>query len=68
MNIEWTNCSDWMPPDDETKIIVMYGGVMIDRFTSNIFHAACELSKKVNGETDIKWTEFTKEKWEFLNR
>ena len=65
--ITWIKCSERMPPDDETMIICMYGNVMIDKFRSNIVHAACKLSEKVNGRTNIKWTPYTPEAWKLLN-
>lgn len=68
MTITWTKCSERMPPDDRTLIICMYVNAMIDKFPAEIFHAACELSQKVNGKTDIKWTPFTPEAWAELNR
>jgi hypothetical protein len=68
MQITWTNCADEMPPDDETTIICTYGGGMIDKMHAMIFHAAVNLSRKMNGETYIGWTPYTEEKWKELNK
>lgn len=68
MNIGWIKCSDLMPPDDDRMIICRYGGGIIDKMRAEVFHRACKFSQKVNGNTNIIWAEFTKEKWEFLNK
>ena len=67
MQITWQSCAEQMPPDDETIIICIYGGGMIDKMRADVFHCACKFSQKVNGETSIIWSEFTREKWEYLN-
>jgi len=65
MNIEWTLCSERMPPDDYgIKLIVKDGefdclissGGMVSDYASFL------------DVSEVIWTEFTKEKWEFLNR
>ena len=68
MTINWIKCSERMPPDDETLIICTYGTGMIDKMHAMIFHAACKLSKKLNGDTDIRWIPYTKEAWEELSK
>lgn len=73
MNIEWTLCSERMPPDDSAQIIVRYTGqsllprkkrtlVVKSHETHDLFRqSVCAVKSK------YEWTPFTKEKLEFLN-
>lgn len=65
MNIEWTLCSERMPPDEQ--IIVRYQSDKPKLFDgSKISDSLARLFPDLMRKT--AWTEFTKEKWEFLNR
>lgn len=62
--ITWTNCAEKMPPDDSGTVIYNPIGTVI------LFHV-----EVVNGSFvqlmelhPMRWTEFTKEKWEELNK
>jgi len=62
--INWTNCAEQMPPDDEMIVIVNH---------SNEYklHRAMELWAQITiygDHTTYTWTPYLKEKWEYLNR
>ena len=63
MNINWTDCADEMPPDDETEIIVRHveDKELILTPVNEVFYDIDTLYKDV-----WEWTEFTEEKWEEL--
>lgn len=66
MNIEWIKCSDRMPPDDDREIIIKHisvGGEVILTPANEIYYDINP--KKLS---NWEWTEFTQEKWEFLNK
>lgn len=67
MKITWIQCSERMPPDDDTLIICTYGRGLVDKMSATIFHAACKLSYAVNGDTNIRWIPYTEETWRELN-
>jgi len=63
MQIIWTNCAEQMPPDDESFIIEINGtlfwaGAIGNRLKEMIDHY----------KDSARWTEFTEEKWEELNK
>lgn len=63
MNIEWTLCSERMPPDDLNYKIITFddnGYCTDDGKCLNSIKEYCF-------EFGTIWTEFTREKWEFLN-
>lgn len=62
MNIEWTLCGERMPPDE---IFIIVKGRKIYRAIGCALRISGLHGVNLNG---ILWTEFTKEKWEFLNR
>lgn len=63
MNITWTNCAEQMPPEDKTRVIVAtHGNYIIDHGTWFAYY------KRTLIKDRAKWTEFTKEKWEELNK
>jgi len=71
MNIEWTNCSERMPPDD-TKLIVTLTEIFRKKgYEYNIWPSnelKSELIDRKSWVPHTYWTPFTQEKWEFLNR
>ena len=70
MNIEWTLCSERMPLDTPDRVISIVGNIE----TEESFAVAGSLVRneyirwKNIGNVPIYWTEYTQEKWEFLNR
>ena len=61
--ITWTNCADAMPPDDVL--------VIVKSWTGNIFKLtryALNSSVALYGAENYKWTPYTLEKWEELNK
>lgn len=65
--IEWTLCSERMPPDD--LVISRIGGENEDVFRVLGSLVRGEYNRWKNfSDVPVYWTEFTKEKWEFLNR
>ncbi len=54
MNIEWTLCSERMPPDDFNEIIVSACGYYT-------IHDGKDLTYWISTD-HVKWTEFTQEK------
>ena len=72
MNIEWTLCSERMPPDDGEPIIIKFYSVLSSSMVLiAIFDSTLKMAyfrsfkRRLNS---VLWSEFTKEKWEFLNR
>lgn len=63
MQITWTNCAEQMPPDDETEIILRCYGILTH--TNGMTALRVHLNPYA-GYT--KWTEYTEEKWEYLNK
>lgn len=63
MNIEWTPCSERMPPDDDTQVIVRTSKYHVLLRKESAKCVRCYMLP-----SQYEWTEFTKEKWEFLNR
>lgn len=57
--ITWTNCADKMPPDGWVIIEDSWGMERTNTLKSD--YGICV-------DLDAKWTEFTKEKWEELNK
>lgn len=68
MTITWINCSERMPPDDDTKIIVFYAGRMIDTTSGDIMHAGKALTELTGKKLSFEWTPYTEEAWSELNR
>lgn len=66
MKITWTLCSERMPPDDDQMFVIGLNTLTQRKIKimANLFHRLAQS----NGIEDRLWTEFTKEKWEFLNR
>ena len=63
--VEWVNCSERMPPDDVDIIV----GSLINRLFAEPM-SGYSLKKWIaiyNHAEDLKWTEFTPGKWEYLN-
>lgn len=63
MKITWTNCADKMPPDDPNYLIIFseIDSGLFDK--NNGAHMNLCRTKHL-----YAWTEFTKEKWEALNK
>ena len=62
MQITWTNCAEKLPSNTD-KVIVSYK----DGYPRLVIGSAlCQWVRR--GEVYFKWTEFTKEKWEELNK
>ena len=62
MQITWTNCAEQMPPDDKDVICKSYvtdGSIKYTKVVGALFKLTTE---------NWQWTEFTKEKWEALNK
>ena len=57
--INWTNCGDEMPPDGMRVIIKAYGEYMKFNWCSHLTRVATNRTR---------WTEYTPEKWEELNK
>jgi len=69
MNIEWTLCSERMPPDDESRVICRFIPPVtapIRKCMGRNIWQFVEIRK--TNPKKIEWTPFTQEKWEFLNR
>lgn len=67
----WTNCSDKMPPNDDTRIILLYAEVFSEKSTGKSVHLASELvSRAHNSKRSINatWAHYTPELWEELNK
>jgi len=64
--ITWTNCAEQMPPDDETEILIR----PINDNSELILSPAIEVFYDIDAvyKDMWEWTEFTKEKWEELNK
>ena len=62
MNIEWTKCSDRMPPFNTVAIIRNS-----DHKNYSSVLSGAEVKKFGHYEND-EWTPFTQEKWEALNK
>jgi hypothetical protein len=72
MNIEWTNCSEQMPPDNAKLIVTLSDTFRTKGYEYNIWQSD-ELKKelmdrKFRWASHTLWTPFTQEKWEFLNK
>ena len=68
MQITWTNCADKMPPDENIKIIAIFlpsGKHMINY--GHILNSVLRIINR-NTEHNWKWTPYTQEKWEYLNK
>jgi len=65
MNIEWTLCSERIPPDDRDSIVKNYDGSFIHVVASKAHSFTVDYLLK---NFACEWTEYTQEKWEFLNR
>ena len=63
--ITWINCAERMPPDD-TDIICP--NVMDGSWYLHIKSSALAKVEKVRDISSVTWTEFTREKWEYLNK
>jgi len=64
-NIEWTLCSERMPPDKPGHpVIVKLENGSIEKVSSRWL---INVLVPNLGKDKLQWTEFTKEKWEFLN-
>lgn len=65
MQITWTNCADEMPPDGDSEIII---GRVDD--PAVILTPANEIYYDMdsNKRNEWQWTEYTQEKWEYLNK
>lgn len=64
MNIEWTFCSERMPPNDGDFGLILRDSVGTHRVTGSYVH----FDYGVVIDLDAGWTEFTQEKWDFLNK
>ena len=61
--INWVNCAEQMPPDDVVVIVKSWTGNLF-----RITNYALGMSTSLYGAENYSWTEFTKEKWEALNK
>ena len=66
MNIEWTLCSERMPPNDQKTIFRRMDKEKF-LFTKNVADAHSLIFYVKNIDV-LQWTPYTKEKWEFLNK
>lgn len=72
MQINWTNCSDHMPPDDDREIIIRRVG-NYHANSNNTNELILTPANEIGFDIDIsspdywQWTEFTQEKLEFLS-
>ena len=62
MNIEWTNCSERMPPQ---RMVVIIRNYEHKNYSSVLSGAE---SQNFGCDQNDEWTPFTQEKWEFLNK
>jgi hypothetical protein len=61
--IIWTNCADEMPPNDEIRVIMwIYDGCFV--YAGNWF---TKYERTLIAD-QAKWTLYTDEKWEELNK
>lgn len=65
MNIEWTKCSEQMPPDDDNDVILHDIGYSYSIATGSDVNkwADCITPKQV-----MEWTPYTEEAWKELNK
>lgn len=67
--IIWANCAERMPPDDSKVIAVV--GYSVSQKPNLVFGSLVKseyLRWKSFGDAPVLWTEFTPEKWEYLNK
>lgn len=64
MQITWISCAEKMPPDDDTKIILLYAGSHPTVITGKWFKSY----QTRRAMYEPKWTKYTQEKWEALNK
>ena len=65
--ITWTNCDDEMPPDDATRVISAVGDSKHYAVSGSLVRAEYLRWKNVS-YVPVTWTEFTPEKWGYLNK
>ncbi len=66
MVIQWTNCSEQMPTDDNEFYIAMVGK---DEFINKVSGKTIrECIEKCVHTLEVNWTPYTPEAWEELNR
>ena len=63
--IKWHNCAKQMPPDDSKRKFILDHPDKLMYMTSDDVHRWIPTYKQK--ESTSRWTEFTKEKWEYLN-
>ena len=71
--IQWTRCSERMPPDDGTKIIAKNESeddyVLTTGLRLKVYLASCgDTWNRVKISFQTYWTPYTDEKWEELNK
>jgi len=69
MNIEWTLCSERMPPRTYAEKVILrgYTGEYLMFMSSEDCNLLLPNYDKTN-RTKCSWTPYNPEKWEFLNR
>ena len=63
MKIIWHNCADKMPPDDYSVAVLVK--LIQDK---DIICTESKSVNRLNVDDGYEWTEYTKEKWEYLNK
>ncbi len=66
MKITWTNCADAMPPDDDTKVIVM--DIPTQGTGTVTGHELKDLQDYWGDNAETQWTPYTPEKWKEINK
>lgn len=68
MKINWTSCSSRMPHDDCDLDVIAKGETLTSRVIKKVTGAFMHRHIDYVDRALIEWTEYTKEKWEYLNR
>ena len=70
MEINWTNCTEKLPPDDlNFNVIYHFSEPRYNKGSGHTLHFCIkEFSDPDKLKSLLMWTEFTKEKWEELNK
>jgi len=66
IEITWHNCAEQMPPDDRNQKVILDHPDKLMYMTSDDAHRLIPIYKQKQSAS--RWTEFTKEKWEELNK
>lgn len=64
MTIAWTKCSERMPPDGKTTVMLKHSN---GQFT-DCYGSHANLILKNNNNADYTWAPYTPEAWAELNR